>query len=123
VPRPYLVSVPTDEDPDTWRSAAGGTVTTFHKIPRDTVALRHESVVLTHDGRPAAHLHGVLVDETWHLTDLLLDPPHLWSRPLLPVPVEDVEQIRTDEVLLDLAPDELDRWRARHHALLRHAWR
>jgi len=128
LPRPYLMSVPDDPELDGWSDKHGpclddtGSTVTYNRIPRGTVALRGASTVISSDGHQVAHVRGLLVDEEFTVTDLLLEPRHPWNRPLVPLPVDDVADLRTDEVRLRISADELNRRRARHHALLRHSW-
>jgi len=125
--RPYLMSVPADPESDGWSNKHGpcvddtGSTVTYNRIPRGTVALRGASTVISSDGHQVAHVRGLLVDEEFTVTDLLLEPRHPWNRQLVPLPVDDVAALRTDEVRLRISADELNRRRARHHALLRHS--
>ena len=127
LPSPYLMSVPDDPDSDRSSNKHGpcpddtGSTVTYSRIPRGTVALRGASTVISSDGHQVAHVRGLLVDEEFTVTDLLLEPRHPWNRQLVPLPVDDVADLRTDEVRLRISADELNRRRARHHALLRHS--
>jgi len=71
----------------------------YDRIPKGHVEVRRESVVSTADGRSAGTLAGVQVEGP-RLTHLVLRRGHLWRRRSVMVPIDAVEALRTDEVII-----------------------
>ena len=71
----------------------------YDRIPKGHVEVRRESVVSTPDGHSAGTLAGVQVEGP-RLTHLVLRRGHLWRRRSVMVPIDAVEAMRTDEVVI-----------------------
>lgn len=82
------------------------TVQSFDRIPKGHVEIRHESAVITADGHTAGSLVAVVVQGS-RLSHLVLRVGHLWHRHPAMVPVEAVQELQTDEVILRGSHEEL----------------
>ena len=71
----------------------------YDRIPKGHVEVRRESLVSTADGHSAGTLAGVRV-EGRRLTHLVLRRGHFWRRRSVAVPMDAVETLRTDEVII-----------------------
>lgn len=81
------------------------TVQSFDRIPKGHVEIRHESPVITADGHIAGSLVAAVVQGS-RLSHLVLKVGHLWHRHPATVPVEAVQELQTDEVILRGSRDE-----------------
>ena len=78
----------------------------YDRIPKGHVEIRRESVISTADGHSAGTLAGVRVQDR-RVTDLILRRGHLWRRRSVMLPIDAVDTLRTDEVIVRSSPREL----------------
>lgn len=78
----------------------------YDRIPKGHVEIRRESLIGTPDGHSAGTLAGVGVEGP-RLTHLILRRGHLWRRRSVLLPIDSVEALRTDEVVIRTSPREL----------------
>lgn len=76
------------------------------RVPKGEVEIRHGSEITTADGHDAGSIDGLLV-EGEKITRLVLHHGFLWKRRELTVPIDAVETLSTDKVVLRLTAAEL----------------
>jgi sporulation protein YlmC with PRC-barrel domain len=89
----------------------------YDRIPKDTVEIRRASRVTSCDGHDLGHVDGFVVEGD-HITHVVLERGHLWSRREVTIPVTAVAEVRTDAVVLSLTRDavgDLPSVRVRRH--------
>jgi hypothetical protein len=78
----------------------------YDRIPKGHVEVRRESSITTTDGHPLGSLAGVVVDGQ-KLTHLMLRCGHFWHRRSIMVPMSEVDNLHTDEVMIRSSKREL----------------
>lgn len=80
---------------------------TYDRVPKGTAELRRASSIVAADDSYLGGVHGLLTDAEGHITDLDLVETHLWRRTEITIPVEAVQALETDRVVLRLSAGEL----------------
>jgi hypothetical protein len=78
----------------------------YDRIPKGEVEIRRSSLVLDSDGRQVGLADGVLLDDA-QITHVLLRRGHLWRRHTVTVPIDGIESLKTDNVMLRLTKREV----------------
>lgn len=81
---------------------------TFDRVPRGEVEIRRKSDVMSSDHHRLGRVDGFFVDAGEHITHLVLERGHLWSRRDVKIPIDAVERVETDSISLSLTRDEID---------------
>lgn len=92
---------PTDYDPRV--------VTSYDVVPKGEVEVRRRSVVMSAQGDHLGHVDAFVVDDDWRITKLVLEHGHLWGKREVQVPIDAVDRIGNDEVLLSVSKNEVGR--------------
>lgn len=82
-------------------------VMSYDRVPKGTVEIRRLSSVTDVDGDELGRLDGVCL-EAGRITHVILRCGHLWRRRELTVPIADVAQMATDQVVLRLSRRQLN---------------
>ena len=77
------------------------------RIPSGTAEVRHASEVVSSDGRIVGHVGGVTVGLDDGILALVVEHGYAWRRRTLPVPIDDVASVVSDQVRLRVTRAEL----------------
>jgi sporulation protein YlmC with PRC-barrel domain len=83
-------------------------VIAYDRIPKDEVEIRRTSAVTTSDGHHAGSVDGFVVDDTDHITHVVLHHGHLWGKREVAIPIGLVARVGNDEISLRVTKDEVE---------------
>lgn len=78
----------------------------YDRVPKGEVEIRRASTVSTRDGHPVGHVDALLVDDA-QITYLVLRRRHFWRQMEVTVPIDAVERVGTDNVVVRLSKKQL----------------
>jgi len=79
----------------------------YDRVPKGEVEVRRSSVVSTSDDEAVGHVDGFLVDDSDHITHIVLARGHLWKKREVTIPMSAIDKVETDLVTLKLTRQEL----------------
>jgi sporulation protein YlmC with PRC-barrel domain len=91
----------------------------YDRIPKGEVELRRASAVRSSDGHHLGHVDGFVVDDSEHITHIVLERGHVWGKREVAIPVGAIAAMETDSAVLSLTQDEVGAIRATRV----HRWR
>ena len=106
--QPYLTSDyygvggvgPLDVDPHV--------VVSYDRVPKGDVEIRRKSAVISADGHPVGDVDGLVIDDAeGQLTHVVLEHGHLWGKREVSIPIADIDEVRTDQIVLGLTKDQI----------------
>lgn len=81
----------------------------YDQVPEGTVEVRRQSDVTSSDGHRLGHIVALVVDGQQQIAQLVLEHGHLWAKREVSIPIDSIDRIASDEVLLTLTKDEVGR--------------
>jgi sporulation protein YlmC with PRC-barrel domain len=84
-------------------------ITSYDVVPKGEVEVRRRSAVTSAQGDHLGHVDAFVIDDDRRITNLVLQHGHLWGKREIQVPIEAVQRIDNDKVVLTLSKDELGR--------------
>ena len=79
----------------------------YDRVPKGSAELRQASSILTADGDYLGGVKGFHLDDAALITDVVLDESHFWSRCEITIPVDAVQTLETDTVIVRLSAAEV----------------
>ena len=95
----------------------------YDRVPKGEVEIRRKSLVSSSDGHVLGHVDGFVVDDSQHISHVVLEHGHLWGKHEVAIPIGAVAEVEDDAVTLSLSKAEvgdlervsLDRRHLREH--------
>ena len=81
-------------------------IVNYDRVPKGDVEIRRRSTVTSSDGHVVGHVDGLLVDLT-HVTHVVLEHGHFWGKREVAIPISDVAEVESDNIVLTLTRDEV----------------
>ena len=79
----------------------------YDRVPKGSAELRQASAILTADGDYLGGVKGFHLDDAGQITEVVLDESHFWSRCEITIPVDAVQTLETDTVIVRLSAAEI----------------
>lgn len=79
----------------------------YDRVPKGEVEMRRASAVSSADGRRLGHLEGLVLDGSECITGIVVERRRLWARRRTTVPIDAVDRLGTDAVVLRLGRDDV----------------
>lgn len=83
--------------------------TNYDVVPKGEVEVRRRSAVTSAQGDHLGHVDAFVVDHDRRITYLVFEHGDLWGKREIQVPIDAVQRIDNDEVVLSPSKDEVGR--------------
>jgi sporulation protein YlmC with PRC-barrel domain len=93
-------TAPVDPDPHV--------VYSYDRVPKGEVEVRRKSTVISADNHAVGHVDGLVIDDAGgQLSHVVLEHGHLWGKREVSIPVDGIDSVRNDEIVLSLTKDQV----------------
>ncbi len=82
---------------------------TYDRVPRGMVEIRRQSDVTSSDGHHIGHVIGLAIGDQQRIEELVVHHGHVWGKREIAIPIDSIERLMSDEVVLRLSHDEVTR--------------
>jgi sporulation protein YlmC with PRC-barrel domain len=79
----------------------------YDRVPKGSAELRQASAILTADGHYLGGIKGFQLADGGRITEVVLEESHFWSRNEITIPIDAVQTLETDTVVVRLSADEI----------------
>ena len=79
----------------------------YDRVPKGSAELRQASAIVTADGDYLGGIKGFHLGDGGRITEVVLDESHFWSRSEITIPVDAVQTLETDTVVVGLSAAEI----------------
>lgn len=80
---------------------------TYDRVPRGTVEIRRQSEVISSDGHYVGHVVGLVFGDQQRIVEFVIHHGHLWSKREIAIPIDSIERLMSDEIVLRSSHDEV----------------
>lgn len=84
-------------------------VVTYDRVPRGMVELRRQSEVTSSDGHHVGHVVGLVFGDEQRIVELIVHHGHLWSKREIAIPINSVQRLMSDGIVLRTSHAEVTR--------------
>ncbi len=79
----------------------------YDRVPKGSAELRHASAIVTADGHYLGGIKGFQLADGGQIQEVVLEESHFWTRNEITIPVDAVQTLETDTVVVRLSADEI----------------